>query len=191
MWHLSENAKQLSAQNVVGFLRFPFKIGQVLFERTYQAHGIDNGGAFLLQVVVAAPVSPAGSVGASALGRGIRRTPAPPDADAGDKFIFHSKILLCDIIVPQRRISVNYAILLYPIEKKHKSIHVIHRSTSGTTVSSKRRDQKIELVDVELNDHASLVVNVFDVQKRFDMFKLLSERDQIVFAHRLKVSSDV
>ena len=35
----------------------------------------------------------------------------PPDADAGDKFIFHSKILLCDLIVPQRRISVNYAIL--------------------------------------------------------------------------------
>lgn len=49
-----------------------------------------NSGAFLLQVVVVA---------------------LSPDADSGDKFILHSKILLCDTIVPRRRIFVNCAII--------------------------------------------------------------------------------
>ncbi|MBQ4297474.1 MAG: hypothetical protein II771_04195, partial [Clostridia bacterium] len=147
---MSENAKQLSAQKVVGFLRFPFKNGQVLFERTYQAHDIDNGRAFLLQVVVAAPVSPAGSVGASALGRGIRRTPAPPDADAGDKFIFHSKILLCDTIVPRRRISVNYAISVFVVRQIcERRVCFDEGFVSESCAEAEASDKTIEAVGVE------------------------------------------
>ena len=58
----------LPDQQIVGFLRIAVQIGQILFERTFQAHDVDNGGAFLLQVVVVA---------------------LPPDADTSDKFIFH------------------------------------------------------------------------------------------------------
>ena len=58
----------MNLRKYAGFLRIPVKIGELLLEHSFQTHDVDNGGAFLLQVVVVA---------------------LSPDADAGDKFIFH------------------------------------------------------------------------------------------------------
>ena len=70
----------LSDHKVAGLLRIAVQVSEALLERSFHTHDVYNGRAFLLQVVAAA---------------------MPPNADAGDIFIFHnllsSQIEYCEI----------------------------------------------------------------------------------------------
>lgn len=72
----------LAHQQVVSLLCVSIHIRQILFERAFHPHHIDDRREVIFQIVVVA---------------------LSPYADAGNKFIFHNKILLCKYIVPQRR----------------------------------------------------------------------------------------
>ena len=56
----------LTDEQVVGFLRVAVQIGQILLERSFHSHNVDNSEAFLLQVVVVGcPQTPTRAINSS------------------------------------------------------------------------------------------------------------------------------
>ena len=66
----------------VSINRLPKGAGVPFVQRAFHPHHVDDRREVIFQIVVVA---------------------LSPYADAGNKFIFHNKILLCKYIVPQRR----------------------------------------------------------------------------------------
>ena len=94
---------QLLCQLIEHILCISVNIFKVLFQRAFHPHHVDDRREVTFQIVVVV---------------------LSPNADAGNKFIFYSKILLCKYIVPQRRKKKQKYAILYLFNSKSFKIRL-------------------------------------------------------------------